>query len=221
MSEAKSMSPTATEHLADQEMVNTATHGAGFLLSVAATLYIVGMMKSIELGLAISCLVYTSSLMAVYAISTISHAIQRPRAKFLLRAWDQGVIYLLIAGTYTPFVWSGLDGGIRSLVLVLLWGSALTGFYSKVVRHHRVNNFSARGYIMLGWIPAMVLVSTVSIECLLWMIAGGVSYTVGTLFLTFDRHVRYFHAAWHLFVIAASACHYYAIVTLVIFPRMD
>lgn len=156
--------------------------------------------------------------MAVYAISTISHAIQRPRAKFLLRAWDQGVIYLLITGTYTPFVWSSLTGPTRLIVLILLWGCALTGFFSKVVRHHRVNDFSARGYIMLGWIPAAVLYPKLSTECLMWMVAGGVSYTVGTLFLTFDGRMRYFHAVWHVFVIVASACHYYAIVALIILP---
>ena len=218
MSHVEQNLPACREYRADQECVNVATHGVGFLLSVGATIYVAGMVQSIELGLAVCCLVYTSTLVSVYAISTISHAIQRPRAKFLLRAWDQGVIYLLIAGTYSPFVWSGLEGTLRLVVLSLLWGSALTGFISKVVRHHRVNDFSAAGYLMLGWIPAMVLFSTVSYECLMWMVAGGVSYTVGTLFLTFDHRVRYFHAVWHLWVIGASACHYYAIVVLIMLP---
>ncbi|MDP6469085.1 MAG: hemolysin III family protein [Pirellulaceae bacterium] len=218
MSQAEQTSSNCTEYLADQEVANAATHGAGFLLSVGATVYIAAMVRSIEFGLGASCLVYASTLMAVYAISTISHAIQRPRAKFLLRAWDQGVIYLLITGTYTPFVWSSLTGPTRLIVLILLWGCALTGFFSKVVRHHRVNDFSARGYIMLGWIPAAVLYPKLSTECLMWMVAGGVSYTVGTLFLTFDGRMRYFHAVWHVFVIVASACHYYAIVALIILP---
>lgn len=210
--------PEQIEHLADQEVVNTVTHGAGFVLSVGAAVYVVAMAGTTEIGLAACCLLYTATLMAVYAVSTMSHAIQRPRAKFLLRAWDQGTIYLLIAGTYTPFIWSGLAGSLRLIVLVLLWGAALTGFFSKVVRQHRVNDFSARGYIMLGWIPALFLVWTVSAQCLIWMVLGGVSYTVGTLFLTFDRHVRFFHALWHLLVIVASACHYYAVVWLIMLP---
>lgn len=218
MSRVEQTAPGSLEYRADQEVVNVATHGLGFLLSVGATVYVAGMVRSVESGLAASCLVYTATLMAVYAISTISHAVQRPHAKFLLRAWDQGVIYLLIAGTYTPFVWSGLEGTLRLVVMVLLWTAALTGFFSKVVRHHRVNDFSARGYIMLGWIPAVFLVSSVSSECLVWMVLGGVSYTVGVLFLTFDHRVRFFHAIWHLFVIVASACHYYAIVALVLMP---
>ena len=221
MASAERMASGCTEHLADQEFANTVTHGLGFLLTVGATAYVLTLVRFVDFGLAVSCLVYTSTLMAVYAISTISHAVQRPRAKFLLRAWDQGVIYLLIVGTYTPFVWSGLDGTMRMVVLAPMWGAALAGFYSKVVRHHRVNDFSARTYIMLGWIPAMVLFFVVSTETLFWMAAGGVSYTLGTLFLTFDRHVRYFHAVWHLFVIMASTCHYYAIVTLVILPNMN
>ena len=73
---------------------------------------------------------------------------------------------------------------------------------------------------MLGWIPAAMLFSKVDPDCLFWMVAGGVSYTVGTLFLIFDQRVRYFHAVWHLLVIVASACHYYAIVVLVIGPTL-
>lgn len=221
MLRAEQTTPNSLEYGADQEVLNVATHGAGFLLSVGATIYVAAMVRSIDVGLAASCLVYTSTLMAVYAISTISHAIQRPRAKFLLRTWDQGVIYLLIVGTYTPFVWSELEGALRLIVLVLLWGTGAAGFFSKVVRHHRVNDFSARGYIMLGWIPAVFLFSSVSNECLVWMVLGGVSYTAGTLFLTFDHRVRFFHAVWHLFVIVASACHYYAIVTMVIAPSVS
>ncbi len=220
MASADQMVSGCTEHLADQEGINTLTHGAGFLLTIGATIYLATFAGTISTGLAASCLLYALTLMAVYAISTLSHAIQRPRAKFLLRAWDQGVIYLLIVGTYTPFVWTELEGVGRWGMLVAMWGAAIAGFYSKVVRQYRVNDFSARTYILLGWLPAMVLVWTVSTECLLWMVAGGVSYTLGTLFLTLDRHVRYFHAVWHLFVILASACHYYAIVTLVIFPAV-
>ncbi len=221
MSHAERTSTERTQHLADQEIVNAVTHGVGCLLSVGGTVYVGTMVVKLDFGLAASCLVYTSTLIAVYAISTVSHAVQRPRAKFLLRTWDQGVVYLLIAGTYTPFAWSGLEETSRFILFVLLWGCAMTGFISKVVRHHRVNEFSALGYIMLGWIPTIVLFSTISTECFWWMAAGGMSYTVGTLFLTFDNRVRYFHAIWHLFVIAASACHYYAVVTFIILPRMN
>ena len=119
MSHAEQATSESKEPLADQEVVNTATHAAGFVLSVMATICVVAMARTTETGLAISCLVYTLTLMAVYAVSSISHAVQRPRAKFILRAWDQGVIYLLIAGTYTPFVWAGLAGSMRLIVLAL------------------------------------------------------------------------------------------------------
>ena len=116
MSRAERITSECTEYLADQEFVNAATHGAGFLLSVGATIYVGGMVRHIDVGLAASCLVYTSTLMAVYAISTISHAIQRPRAKFLLRAWDQGVIFLLIAGSIYPIlqIWLLSGAGVKA-----------------------------------------------------------------------------------------------------------
>ncbi len=198
------------------ENANTATHFIGFLLSLAGTAAIVATREDADAGTAIACAVYATTLVVVYAISTLSHAVERPRAKHLLRVWDQGTIYLLIAGTYTPFIWSYTSSHIRLILLIAIWAVALFGMSSKVLVEHRVIEFSSRSYVLFGWLPALALVRSVPLVVAAWMAAGGVSYTFGTLFLSLDQHHRYLHATWHLFVMMGSACHYYAIYTFIL-----
>ena len=160
-----------------EEIVNTITHGLGLVWVnssvVVGTVAIVAASRSIEKGLAIGCGVYAITLVIVYTVSTMSHAVQQPRPKYLLRAWDQGVIYLLIAGTYTPFACMYLSSTARWLVLSGIWGIALTGFFSKVVLHYRVVAFKAGSYVLLGWLPALTMIHLVSLTCLAWMAIGG------------------------------------------------
>ncbi len=116
------------------------------------------------------------------------------------------MVYLLIVGTYTPLMWKYVPAAILWPMLALIWAAAAAGFYSKVFVHHRIDGrFSALTYLALGWVPAMVLIGYVPRGSMTWIALGGVSYTVGVLFLTFDRRVRYFHAVWHLFVMLGSA----------------
>ncbi len=204
-----------------EEVLNAITHGLGLLLSCVGTISILSSIGSMDRGLAIGCLTYSLTLVAVYAVSTLSHAVHQPKQKYLLRAWDQGVIYLLIAGTYTPFACLQASAPMRWMILGGLWGLALAGFFSKVVLHHRIMAFKAHSYILLGWLPALAMLHLVSLACLMWMALGGLLYTVGTLFLVFDRHVRFFHATWHVFVVAGSACHFYTIMTFVVVPSIN
>lgn len=199
-----------------EELVNTITHGLGFVLSLIGAIALVAAARSIEPGLAISCVVYAITLVVVYAISTLSHAVSQPRSKERLRAWDQGAIYLLIAGTYTPFACLYLPSPARVMVLAGLWSVAVVGFLSKVWWQHRVVEFKAQSYVWFGWLPALTVMHQVSLACFSWMALGGLMYTVGTLFLVLDRQVRFFHATWHLFVMAGSACHYFAIMTFIV-----
>lgn len=212
-------SSSTTELPFYEEMLNTITHGFGLALSLLGTLVIIASAQSIERGLAIACGVYALSLITVYAVSTLSHAVQRQQTKHLLQAWDQGVIYLLIAGTYTPFACLHLSSYALWIVLSGIWGTALLGFYSKVVLRYRVQAFKAHSYVLLGWIPAMTMMHLVSLSCLAWMVMGGLIYTIGTLFLALDRRFSFFHATWHVFVVAGSACHFYAITMFVIFRQ--
>lgn len=209
--------PGCPAHPIHEEYLNTATHGIGILLSLTGAAAIVTATRFGDTSHAIAWGVYVISLVVVYTISTLSHAVQRARPKHLLGIWDQGLIYLLIAGTYTPLICAFVPLQISGPVLIVIWGAALIGFYSKVVAQHRVHHsFSAVSYVVLGWVPALVLVKCFPPACLMWMAIGGLSYTVGTLFLAMDRRFSYYHAMWHVFVMIGSASHFYAIFTFVV-----
>lgn len=197
------------------ERANTATHALGFLLSIVAAVYLARQTAAESLGFTASCTVFAISMAAVYLFSTLSHAIYEPSWRHRMRAWDQGIIYTLIAGTYTPFIWVCSPSGWRTEIMVAVWLAAAIGFYSKVLAAHRINGISTVTYVLLGWLPALPLVPRTPTICLLWMVAGGVAYTAGIFFLHFDSRYRYFHAMWHLMVIAGSACHFVAIQHLI------
>jgi hemolysin III len=201
-----------------EEFANAVTHGAGVVLAVAGAVALLSHCSHWTVALA--CGLYAVTLVATYTASALSHGVQRPAWKRLLGIWDQGVIFLLIIGTYTPFLVAYLPVAWIVPVLVLLWGAALLGFASKVFARHRIDHtFSPLPYVALGWLPAMMLAPFVPLACLAWMAVGGVLYTVGVIFLVLDHRVRYFHAAWHLFVLGGSACHYVAILSFVALPR--
>ena len=168
-----------------------------------------------ELGLRVSCVAFCLALAAVYLFSTLSHAVQEPGLRHQLRAWDQGLIYLLIVGTYTPFVWQGTTGAFRIVLLSAIWLAALWGFYAKVFAAHRINAVSTITYLALGWLPAMPLISSTPRICFMWMLLGGLCYTGGVVFLLQSQRVRYSHAVWHIMVILGSACHAYAVYWLI------
>jgi len=124
------------------------------------------------------------------------------------------VIYWLIAGTYTPFIWAGMDGSNRVIMFTCVWIFAMLGFCSKVFGYHRINSFSSVSYVLLGWVPGMFLLWTVPYDCAVGMVIGGLFYTLGIVFLMYDQRSWYFHALWHVAVILGSASHFYAIVRL-------
>ena len=161
--------------------------------------------------------IFAVTATATLGFSALSHAVWAEREKFLLRAWDQGVIYLMIVATYTPFAWKFVPISIGGPALVLLWTAALAGFVSKTCFLHRVgDSFSPVTYVALGWLPAIVLSCYVPWACLQWIALGGVLYTVGVVFLVLDKRVPYFHTVWHLLVITACACHGYAVYQFVL-----
>jgi hemolysin III len=160
----------------------------------------------------VATLVYGASLTAVYAASTLSHAIQEPRRKQFFRILDQAVIYCLIAGTYTPFILTYLPPERKWAVLAAVWVFALWGFVSKAFLKHRIEAVVIANYVLLGWLPAMAMIGLLPLDCVLWMACGGILYTVGSLFLVLDQRVPFFHATWHAFVLLASVCHFFAVM---------
>ena len=205
---------------AAEELANSITHGAGLLLSIVGGCALLLAADGRVNGTVFAgCAIYSLTLVALYLASTLSHVFHRSPRKRLLRMLDQGCIYLLIAGSFTPFALAYLASGGWLLLLATMWVIAIAGFVSKMVWAHRVDSVSMWVYLALGWMPILAarpIVSAVPLECLFWIMAGGLSYTIGTVFLTLDERVPYFHAVWHLFVIAGSICHYVVISQFVV-----
>jgi hemolysin III len=208
------------QRAADEERVNAATHGLGLVLAVAgAAAMLARLAWQPQTWLLASCVPYLVSLVGVYAMSTLSHAATTPRWRTLFRQLDQAFIYLLIVGTYTPFSAAYLHGVCWSLLLALMWAVAVVGFASKAFLAHRVDAVSITSYVLLAWVPIVAIPEVYraappgAFEAI---IAGGVCYTIGTFFLIHDDRVRHFHAAWHLWVIAGSTCHFIGILRYVV-----
>jgi len=204
------------EETAYTETWNAITHGGGFLMSLPAVMAMVWLADQKHPVLTWVCLAYGASLSAVYLFSTLSHAVRNPRMRAKMRAWDQGVIFLLIAGTYAPFIYGYTEGWVRIATMVGVWTLAGLGFYSKVIAKHRINSMVPTFYLLLGWGPAMVLFPSVPWACFGSMAVGGLLYTIGTIFLHHDHRSWYFHPVWHVMVILASACHYFAILFFIV-----
>lgn len=202
--------------LPDEEWANALTHAAAALAWAFGAVLMARAAAEQTLMTTLCCLVFVFSSVSVFTASALSHHLLHcPRLLKRLRAWDQGLIYVMIAGTYTPLVWRFSDESIRTPLLVGIWIAAAVGFHSKVIAEHRVNGIGTITYLLLGWVPALGLVTRVPGEVLLWMAAGGVIYTLGVAVLINDARVKYFHALWHLAVVTAAGCHFWAIYRFV------
>lgn len=204
-----------------EELANVITHGVGLGISLvgAVTLVALTALRG-DAWQIISSGVYGASLVALYTASTLYHSLRPPRAKRVLRVFDHCAIYLLIAGSYTPFALVSLRGGWGWTLFGLIWGLAVAGIVFKVLFTGRLNALSTTVYVLMGWLCIVAvkpIVEMVPTGALWWLAAGGVIYTAGTVFYH-NRRVPYSHAIWHLFVIGGSACHYLAISRYVLLP---
>jgi len=156
------------------------------------------------------------SLVLVYLSFTLYHGFRRPRLKRLFQIFDHSAIYLLIAGTYTPFLLISLRGAWGWTLMVVIWGLALLGVLFKAFFIERYQRVSALSYLLMGWlvvIAAEQLLKNLSTPTLLWIAAGGATYTLGVIFLAW-RRLPFSHTIWHLFVLGGSLCHYLAVLNL-------
>lgn len=202
-----------------EEIANCVTHGVGLALSVAGLVALV--VVAWVYGGAwqiVSGSVYGASLVTLYAASTFYHGARGQRAKRLLQVLDHCCIYLLIAGTYTPFTLVTLRGGWGWTLFGLVWGIALAGIIFRVTFGNRYRPVAVASYVLLGWlcvIAAKPILATVPAGALLWLVAGGLAYTSGVAFFASER-IRHAHAIWHLFVLGGSICHFFAVVLYVL-----
>lgn len=203
----------------EEELANSLTHGFGFVLSTVG----LGLLLTLAVlyGDArhiVSSAVYGSSLVFLYGASTLYHSIRRPRLKFIFRILDHVGILTLIAGTYTPFALVLLRDGIGWTVLSGIWGIALIGILFKIFSSYRFRSISILLYVGMGWAGVFVidhLMKALPLSGILWIVAGGLCYTIGLIFFAWER-LPYSHAIWHVFVLAGSICHYLAIVLYVL-----
>jgi hemolysin III len=159
--------------------------------------------------------VFAATMVLLYLTSTLYHALPRNRAKQVFRILDHGAIFLLIAGTYTPFTLGVLRGTWGWTLLGLVWSLALAGIVLKVVCGARYSRISTFLYLTMGWLAVIAVKPLwlhVSTWGLFWLLAGGIAYTVGVAFFAAGERVRYNHFIWHLFVIAGTSCHFIAVL---------
>jgi len=212
------------EHLGDT-LANAITHGVGAALAIAGAVWMIVISIRGSAWQVAACSIFAGTLILVYLCSTLYHSLVRTRARDVFQILDHSSIYLLIAGTYAPFTLISLRGPIGWTVFGIEWGLATAGVVSKSVAIDRFRRgwpavLSAMVYLFQGWLIVFVarpLIGAVGWHCIAWLAAGGVAYTLGIVFLAFDR-IRYFHAAWHVFVLAGSIAHYFAILFYVL-PR--
>jgi hemolysin III len=202
-----------------EEIANSVTHGVGIVLSVAG-LAVLTAFASV-FGSAwhiVSCSIYGATQILLYTASTLYHSIPLPRAKAVLRVLDHAAIFLLIAGTYTPFALVNLGGPLGWIIFGVVWGLAITGIALQaiLIRHKAI--LTVIPYVAMGWLAVLAvkpMVETIAPGGLALLTAGGLCYTLGCAFYVW-RRLPYHHAIWHIFVMAGSALHFFAVFFYVI-----
>ncbi len=203
-----------------EELLNALTHGLGVLASAAggAVLITLAVLWG-DVWHVVSTSVFVTSLVLLYTASTVYHAIpaQWARARRWLQVFDHCAIYVLIAGTYTPFTLVGLRGPWGWSLFIAVWALAAAGIVFKLFFTGRFNLVSTLLYIGMGWLVIVAikpLIAALPGVTLAWLVAGGLAYTAGTVFYL-SKRIPYAHAIWHLFVLAGSVCHFAAVLTQV------
>jgi hemolysin III len=205
--------------MSKEETINALTHGLGVLLSVGGlTVLVVMAALRGDAWHIVSCSIYGATLVLLFSSSTLYHSFRSRRVKHVFRVIDHASIYLLIAGTYTPFVLVNLRGQWGWTLFGVIWGLALAGIVFQVFFVDRFRLAQTLIYLAMGWL-VVVAVKPLFIHVprggLLWLLAGGLCYTVGAVFYLWKK-LPYHHAVWHLFVLGGSVCHYFAILLYVL-----
>ena len=197
-----------------EERINILSHAIGLLLSIIAVVLLVT--RASSYGNAwhiVSAAIFGASLITLYAASTVYHSATRAELRARLRIIDHATIYILIAGTYTPFTLITLNGTVGWVIFAFSWGMAISGIILKLFFTGRFNLVSTLMYVFMGWIIIFAvkpLIANLSTEGLFWLVAGGLSYTLGAIIYSIKK-VPLNHAIFHLFVLGGSICHFVAV----------
>ena len=202
-----------------EEIANSVTHGLGALLAIAACVVLI-VFASIKGGAlrVVSASIYGSSLIIMFTMSTLYHALTNEKAKNVFRIFDHTSIFLLIAGTYTPFTLITLKGKLGWTVFGIVWSISVVGIILNAISIEKFKRFSMVLYIAMGWCVLFIaskLIQQIDINGLLFLLIGGILYTVGVIFYKLKK-IHYMHSIWHLFVLAGAIMHYFCIQLYVI-----
>ncbi|WP_353980669.1 hemolysin III family protein [Salinicola endophyticus] len=204
-----------------EEWLHSISHGIGAALSLAGMIVLIvlaSIAAEVDPWKIVSVSLYGSCLLALYTASTLYHGFRSQRLKRVFQAFDHCAIYLLIAGTYTPFLLVNLRGPMGWALFGVIWGLALGGIALRLIWPQRFNLLRVFIYLIMGWLIVIAsdsLTTQLSPTGLALLVAGGITYTVGVLFYAL-RVIPFHHAIWHLFVIGGSVCHFLAIYTAVL-----
>lgn len=202
-----------------EEIFSSVTHGVGTILAVGGTAVLIVLSAIFgDAWAVVSSTIFGASLIILYCMSTLYHAITNPKAKSFFRIMDHTTIFFLIAGTYTPITISVLRGAIGWVLFGVVWGAAILGIVLNSIDLEKFRKPSVACYIAMGWViifairPLLHVMNTLS----LWLLViGGVFYTVGVIFYAIKK-VRYFHSIWHIFTLFGSLCHYFSILFTIV-----
>ncbi len=197
-----------------EEKINIISHALGFVLSVMALSFLVVRASSLgDVWHVVSFSIFGASLIVLYAVSTIYHSTKKPELRCRLRILDHASIYILIAGTYTPFTLVTLQGTTGWVIFGVSWGLALCGIILKLFFTGRYRLLSTSMYVFMGWIIVFAikpLIANLSSDGLFWLVAGGLAYTLGAILYSIKK-IKFNHAVFHIFVLMGSICHFVSV----------
>ncbi len=196
-----------------EEIANAVTHGVGALLAIAGLVVLIVFSDG---GNLFSLVIYGVTLILLYFASTLYHSLVFTRARNLFRKFDHMAIFLLIAGTYTPFCLTALEGWVRWTLLGVIWTFAIVGIVMKSFFTGKHEWVSITMYILMGWMVVPVIkpiYDALSFQSFMLLVLGGVAYTIGTFFYM-NRRISYGHSIWHLWVLAGSILHFFSVLSL-------
>ena len=211
-----SLSERKREQSHREEIANSVSHGLGLIAALVVAPYLI--MHAVRVGDArfiIGTSLFAVTVVLLYLASCLYHALPVGKPKRLFRVFDHSAIYLLIAGTYTPFTLGVLKGAWGWTLLGFIWVLALAGVTLKALNRMSHPIVSTGHYLLMGWLILIAirpLLLRIPLSGLLWILAGGIVYTAGLVFFAVDSRLRYGHFIWHLFVMTGTACHYFAVL---------
>jgi hemolysin III len=203
-----------SEYSPREERFNVISHAIGFMLSIVALALLIKQATAFGNGWHIASVgIFGVSLIVLYAASTLYHSAKQKKLRNRLKVFDHSAIYVLIAGTYTPFTLIALSGTTGWVIFGVSWGMALVGITLKLFFTGKYNLLSTLMYVFMGWIIVFAikpLIDNLPLDGLYWLIAGGVSYTIGAVLFSVEK-IKFNHAIFHVFVLIGSFCHFYSV----------